>query len=94
MIDLFKPMLAGEADLANLKFPLLASAKLDGIRAVVRNGVVMSRSNKPIPNPYVQRMFSKMEHYDGELIVGDPKAKDCFRTTTSHVMAHATSRYG
>ncbi len=87
MTDLFKPMLAGEADLAKLKFPLLASAKLDGIRAVVRNGIVGSRSNKPIPNVFVQELFGKMEGYDGELIVGSPTAKDCFRTTTSHVMA-------
>ena len=87
MNDLFKPMLACEADLDKLRFSLLASAKLDGIRAVVRNGVVYSRSNKPIPNAYVQEMFSKMEHHDGELIVGDPLAKDCFRNTTSHVMS-------
>jgi DNA ligase-1 len=93
MTDLFKPMLAGEADLANLNFPLLASAKLDGIRATVRDGVVMSRSNKPIPNPYVQRMFGAMEHYDGELIVGDPKAKDCFRNTTSHAMSQDKSDF-
>jgi len=37
---LFKPMLAKEAELDKLRFPLLASPKLDGVRAVVRDGVV------------------------------------------------------
>jgi DNA ligase-1 len=81
-------MLACEADLNKLKFPLLASAKLDGVRAVVRDGVVYSRSNKPIPNEWVQRMLGRYEHYDGELIVGEPTSKSCYRDTVSHVMSH------
>ena len=84
---MFKPMLATDADLEKLRFPLLASAKLDGIRAIVINGVVMSRSLKPIPNEYVQKLFSKQEHYDGELIVGDPTSKTCYRDTVSGVMS-------
>ncbi len=85
----FRPMLATDADMGLLKFPLLASAKLDGVRAVVRGGVVYSRSNKPIPNQYVQKMFSCYEHYDGELIVGDPRSKSCYRDTVSGVMSVA-----
>lgn len=84
---MFKPMLACEADLTKLTFPLLASPKLDGIRAVVREGVVYSRSNKPIPNKYVQSLFKDYEHFDGELIVGEPTAHDVYRQTTSHVMS-------
>ncbi len=87
-VDMFRPMLACEADLNKLKFPLLASAKLDGVRAVVRDGVVYSRSNKPIPNEWVQRMLGRYEHYDGELIVGEPTSKSCYRDTVSHVMSH------
>jgi DNA ligase-1 len=81
-------MLATDADLTKLRFPLLASAKLDGIRAVVRDGVVYSRSNKPIPNKYVQRLFADFEHFDGELIVGDPCSKTVYRDTVSHVMSN------
>ena len=44
----FKPMLSGKADLAALQFPLLASRKLDGIRAVIRDGRVLSRTLKEI----------------------------------------------
>lgn len=87
-MSIFKPMLACEADLTKLKFPLLASPKLDGIRAIVRDGVVYSRSNKPIPNKFVQDRFKHLEHFDGELIVGEPTAHDVYRQTTSHVMAH------
>ena len=87
MSDIFKCMLATDADLGKLRFPLLASAKLDGVRAVVRNGVVYSRSNKPIPNAYVQKLFSRFEHFDGELIVGDPTSKTCYRDTISGVMS-------
>jgi len=82
----FKPMLASPADLNALRFPLLASPKLDGVRAIVLNGVVMSRSLKPIPNLVVQDMFKRFEHYDGELIVGDPYAKNCYNETVSGVM--------
>lgn len=85
--DIFKCMLATDADLGKLRFPLLASAKLDGVRAVVRDGVVYSRSNKPIPNAFVQAKFKNCEHFDGELIVGDPTSKTCYRDTVSGVMS-------
>lgn len=85
--NIFRPMLAVDADLDKLKFPLLASAKLDGVRAVVRDGIVYSRSNKPIPNRHVQKLFSRFEHHDGELIVGNPTNKACYRDTVSGVMS-------
>ena len=53
-----------------LKFPLLASPKYDGIRALPKNSVVMSRTFKPIPNTEIQENFSKFNDLDGELIVG------------------------
>ena len=93
MSTLFKPMLATDADLDKLRFPLLASAKLDGVRAVVRDGVVYSRSNKPIPNTFVQNEFAHLEHFDGELIVGDPSGKSVYRDTVSHVMSHDKEKY-
>ena len=83
----FRPMLATDAVLDKLKFPLLASPKLDGVRAVVRGGVVYSRSNKPIPNKFVQAKFSKFEHHDGELIVGEAYGPTVYRDTVSGVMS-------
>lgn len=88
----FKPMLATAIptdQLSSLRFPLYASVKLDGIRATLQNGVLLSRSLKPIPNEYIQKAFRQMplEGADGELIFGDPAAKDCFRQTESIVMS-------
>lgn len=96
LIDLkdFKPMLAASAtssDIERFKFPLMVSPKLDGIRAIVINSVVMSRSLKPIRNKRVQEMFGKPEFngLDGELIVGDPRDPNCFNNSTS-VMGEET----
>jgi DNA ligase-1 len=70
-----------------LKYPLLASSKLDGIRCTVINGVAMSRSFKPLPNQHIQKMLSEgFDGLDGELIVGPVGAKDVFNKTTSAVM--------
>lgn len=90
-MSIFKPMLATDADLSKLSFPLLASPKLDGIRAVVRDGVVFSRSNKPIPNKDVQVRFSGYDFFDGELIFKDPTSKTVYRDTTSCVMSNDAS---
>jgi DNA ligase-1 len=85
----FKPMLASAIeDTSKLKFPVLASIKLDGIRATVQGGKLLSRSLKLIPNRQVQQMFKNLpEGLDGELIYGDPAHPDCYRTTTSIVMS-------
>jgi DNA ligase-1 len=86
-----KPMLAGKADLAKLQYPVLASPKLDGVRALVIGGVVYSRNMKPIPSRQVQALYGKksLNNLDGELIVGNPCSPDCFRRTVSTVMADA-----
>lgn len=97
---MFKPMLAGkpkniEEDLAKILFPVLCSSKLDGIRATVQGGRLMSRTLKPIPNKNVQAMFKGLpEGLDGELIYGSPTAPDVFRNTTSIVMSDDKSAEG
>lgn len=83
----FRVMLATDYDPCALRFPVLASPKLDGIRAYVKDGVVLSRQNKPIPNRHVQALFSKYEHFDGELVVGEPTDPMCYRKTMSGVMS-------
>lgn len=87
MGDIFKPMLAKDADIPSIVYPVLASPKLDGVRAIVRDGVVYSRSNKPIPSAHVQKLFGQYEGFDGELIVGEPTSETCYRDTVSGVMA-------
>lgn len=88
MIDGFKPMLASPVDFSKLNYDdLYLSPKLDGIRAIVLDGVVMSRSLKPIPNENVQKRFRHLEYYDGELIVGPANSPTVYRDTNSGVMS-------
>ena len=89
MSKTFKPMLASPADLDNIRYPIFASPKLDGIRASVVDGKLLSRSLKEIPSRHVFNMLSKSEFegLDGELIVGAPTSPSCYRDTVSMVMA-------
>ena len=84
-------MLAGKvSDVNKLRYPVLASLKLDGVRAFVSGGVVYSRNYKPIPNVYVQNRFKNLpEGTDGELILGNPTDPAAYRKTVSAVMGAA-----
>ncbi len=85
----FRPMLADKVtDISALRFPVLASKKLDGVRCLVQDGVLVSRTLKPIPNKFVQAKFKGLpEGTDGELIVGDPRDPEAYRRTVSVVMS-------
>lgn len=85
----FRPMLALSKlpDFRMLRFPLLVSPKLDGVRATVQGGQLLSRSLKPIPNKNVQALFKGLpEGADGELIHGNA-FDDPYRRTVSVVMS-------
>lgn len=87
MID--KPMLATDANLEKIRFPVLASKKYDGIRGLKVNNRALARSFKPIPNDYV-RTWMEMHlpnGIDGELTLRDPLAP--FRDVTSAIMSKA-----
>jgi len=69
-----KPMKAEvleDNQLKLLRYPLLASLKLDGIRSLNKNGVPLSTSLNPIRNKYVQLQLSFLEYHglDGELLL-------------------------
>lgn len=86
----FEPMLASPRGV--LKFPCIVQPKYDGIRCVVRNGVAMSRNLAPIANDLIRETLSQpwFDGLDGELIAGDPCAKDVYNATQDIVMdAHA-----
>lgn len=87
-----QPMLAAkstDSDLKRLKYPLLVSPKIDGIRGVVVNGQLLSRSMKPIRNTHTQRLFGRREFegLDGELVIGNPWDKSLMQQTSSGVMS-------
>lgn len=85
----FRPMLAADISdqLDKIRFPVYATPKLDGVRALVFPDGVYSRSMKKIPNFHVQLAFGRddLVGLDGELIVGYPTAKDVYRRTQSAV---------
>jgi len=86
--SVFRPMLAYQYTPV-VRFPIYASPKLDGVRAFVRAGTLLSRTMKPIPNLALQARLSapEFEGLDGELIVGHPAAHDVYRRTVSVVMS-------
>ena len=93
MSSKFRPLLAVACeDVSKLNYPVLASIKCDGIRAIIKDGVVYSRKMKPIPSGVVQKKFGKIEYegFDGELVYGDLFAPDAFNKSTSFCMSKYT----
>lgn len=105
MSESFKPMLAakakpakGETDFAlifnkfvdQFRYPMMVSAKLDGIRMIVKDGVVTSRSLKIFPNIQLGNLYNYPSYngFDGELLIGSPTAPDVYNATQSVVMSH------
>jgi DNA ligase-1 len=82
----FKPLLAPnqEVDLDNIKYPLLASHKLDGIRCIFYKGEILSRSLKPIQNKQLREKFEPLRKFseefkyviDGEIYSPELKFQD------------------
>lgn len=87
---MFKPTLASPVDLDKLQFPVMASPKFDGIRAVnmVGNGLV-SRNIKAIPNEFIRdtayRLFPV--NFDGEIMTFTDGKIDDFSTLSGKVMS-------
>lgn len=85
----FKPMLAATASIADVRFPVAASPKVDGMRCIIIDDMPRTRSMKPIRNRHVQKLFQLISStvdingLDGELVVGEPNAPRVLHTTTS-----------
>jgi len=73
----FRPFLAPnkEINLSEIKYPLLASMKLDGVRCIIKDGQILTRSLKSLPNRQLNekfealRKFTKLNDciFDGEI---------------------------
>lgn len=101
------PMLAaGCDDLAKLRYPLIATAKVDGVRGICAGGEMYSRKLKRFPSAAINQAMWKaneagynLEGLDGELILGDDPTAGldvngsplCNRTTSA-LMTHGDSR--
>lgn len=69
-----QPLLAAKKPvLEKLKFPVLATPKIDGIRCLKVNGQALSRSFKPIPNKHIRKLIEEYcpDGFDGEILCGD-----------------------
>lgn len=87
MVTQLRPMLAAKAP-ERLSFPLYVSYKIDGVRAIIKDGVVLSRTLLPIPNTFVQNALCDAPNgLDGELVVGGPNDRNVMQATMSGVMS-------
>ena len=90
----FSPLLAPnrEPDLDAIKYPVLGSIKMDGIRCIYKDGEILSRSLKPIPNKQLREKLAPLAKYskdmdtifDGEIYSSELS----FQEITGFVMSH------
>ena len=92
-MSMFRPLLAAtiesDQDFDNLRFPMIASPKIDGIRVICHPTLgPVTRSLKPVRNKFILECLSDIQcsGLDGEITVGPINAKDMFHKTTSGVM--------
>ena len=66
-----RPLLAATLeDINTLRFPVLATPKLDGIRVLKVGGKAVTRKFKPVPNTYIRELLEKYlpDGVDGEVM--------------------------
>lgn len=82
-----KPLLAGTAkDYSKIKYPVIGSPKLDGIRCLIIDGKAVSRNFKEIPNKFIAKDLPTLapNGFDGELLL---KGNKPFNEVSSAVMS-------
>jgi DNA ligase-1 len=86
-----RPLLAANVEVSKLQYPLLATQKIDGVRALKIDNTLLSRSWKPIPNRLLQARLTKLlpDGADGEIVVNKGNSDGDIYTTTSSVMTAA-----
>lgn len=86
-ITFTKPMLAVDADLSKVTYPIMCFPKIDGVRGMVRDGKLVGRSLKQHKNLYVRSCFGQwlFNGLDGELACGRITNQSLCRDTTSAV---------
>jgi len=79
------PSLAVTMQLELLKFPLICTPKIDGVRGWAPHGSILCRSMEPPANLHTRKLFNNplLIGCDGELCVGDPWNDSACRNTTS-----------
>ena len=90
---LWKPLLSatvpidpatGDFDWSVIPFPVFCSCKIDGFRAMVQRGVLVSRNGLPVRNVELQKRYGRKEYegLDCELTAGLPHGEGVFNATS------------
>lgn len=76
-------------DFEKLRYPVLATPKIDGIRCLVVEGKALTASLKPQPNLFIRNWVEKNCHegFDGELSLHGPRGKEHFGATSSAILS-------
>lgn len=83
----FEPMLATSVSRpSRLTYPILASAKLDGVRCLIFSGQPLGQMMTPIINDHVRDALSGLPALDGEITIGDPTNGDVWGRTMAGLM--------
>lgn len=87
-----RPMLAGKVeDLAALRYPVMASPKLDGVRLLrLHDGRIVTRKFKPLPNRYTRDALERLlpPGIDGEVLIADKQGRPApFNAVQSALMS-------
>ncbi len=83
-----KPMLAVDADMSKVKYPVMVFPKIDGVRGLIQGSLLLGRSLKQHKNKFNSFIFSSPQYngLDGELAVNnDIKSASLCRDTTSAI---------
>ena len=85
MTKQFKPMLACDAELSKVQFPVIVMLKYDGTRLLVRDGIAVGRSLKQYKNKLMTSTLSHplLNGFDMEVIGTYENDPDLCRHTTS-----------
>lgn len=86
---IIRPFLASSEIPNPIRFPVIASPKIDGVRGMCHDCTLMSRNWRVIPNQRIIVDFNEpiLHGLDGELAVGSRTAKNLMQNTTSGVMS-------
>lgn len=87
MSEFIKPQLACDADLGKVKYPVMISTKIDGVRALNVSGKLYARTLKRFRNKELNALLDREEYsgLDGELTIDVLNSPSLCRDTSSVV---------
>lgn len=82
-------------DKDKIKYPVLGTPKLDGIRCLKLNSQALSRTFKPIPNPHIREMIETLPNgLDGEIMAGGGSAPRMIDFSADNLASAPETKFG